>query len=118
MKSTLRPCAALAATALGIATALAQQPAPPAPAFAAPDLTPAGVRALAANCAGCHGTDGKAIVDTDDLGLAGISRDKFVTRMTQYKEGKRQATLMHQLSKGFSEAEIAALADHFSRLPK
>jgi cytochrome c553 len=35
--------------------------------------------------------------------------------MAQFKEGKRPATLMHQIAKGYSEAEIAAMAEYFSK---
>jgi len=38
--------------------------------------------------------------------------------MAQFKEGKRQATLMHQIAKGYTDAEIAALADYFSKQPR
>ena len=48
---------AVAAATLAAGVAVAQQPAPPA--FAPSNLSPAGVRALAANCAACHGTHGK-----------------------------------------------------------
>lgn len=108
--------AGCAAAALAVLTAAAQQPAPAPPAFAPSDLSAAGVRSMAANCAACHGTDGKAAPGLD-LGLAGISRERFVSRMTAYKEGKAPATVMHQLAKGFNEAEIAALGDYFSKLP-
>ena len=107
------------AAAFAVVAAQAQQPAPQPPVFASADLSPAGIRAMADGCASCHGTDGHAVVlKDDDLGLAGMPRDRFVARMTAFKEGKRKATLMHQLAKGFSEAEIAALAEHFSKMPR
>jgi len=49
----------LAATAAAT-LAFGQQPSPPAPAFAAPNLTEAGVRTMAGNCAICHGTLGRS----------------------------------------------------------
>jgi cytochrome c553 len=110
---------ALAGLALGAAgVVFAQQPAPPAPSFAPSDLSAPGVRAMAANCAGCHGTNGRAEPETTVLGLAGMKRDQFVRSMTQFKEGKKAATLMHQIAKGYSEAEIAALGDYFAGLPR
>jgi len=115
--SKIASAAACAAVALAIATAAAQQPAPAAPSFAPSDLTPAGVRSLAANCAACHGTDGKAAHDGFDMGLAGMSRERFTARMSAYKQGQAPATVMHQLAKGFSEPEIAALAEYFSKQP-
>jgi cytochrome subunit of sulfide dehydrogenase len=86
---------------------------PPAPAFAAPNLTPKGVRSMAATCAACHGTNGVSVGGAL-AGLAGLNKDYFVLQMKNFKEGKRDATLMHQISKGYSEAEINALADYFA----
>lgn len=89
------------------------------PAFAGSDLTPAGVRAMAANCAGCHGTDGHAVRVTDDLTLAGMPKGRFVARMVSFRDSKSSsATVMHQLAKGFTDAEIAALADHYAAMKR
>jgi cytochrome subunit of sulfide dehydrogenase len=113
---------------IGISSALAgfsyaQAPAPaaatppPAPAFAASNLTPSGVRSLAANCAACHGTNGNSVGGAVG-GLAGLDKDYFVNQMKLFKEGKREATLMHQIAKGYSDAEISALAGYFSTQKK
>jgi cytochrome c553 len=103
--------ACLSAFALAAA---AQQPAPP-PAFAPSNLTPLGVRAMAANCAACHGTNGRAAPGSTLAGLAGKPKDDLLTAMSQFKSGKKPATLMHQISKGYTDEELAALADYFSR---
>jgi len=109
------------ALATGLATvaiaAGAQQTAPP-PAFAPSNLTPMGVRALAANCAACHGTNGRPAPGSTLAGLAGKPKGELLTAMTQFRAGKKPATLMHQLSKGYTEAEIEAMADYFSRQPR
>jgi cytochrome subunit of sulfide dehydrogenase len=102
-------CAASAQTAPPPAKAAA----PATPKFAAPNLTPAGVRSLAANCAGCHGTNGHSAGGAI-AGLAGMNKEYLVTQMKLFKDGKREATLMHQISKGYSDAEVAALADFFA----
>jgi cytochrome subunit of sulfide dehydrogenase len=114
------------------ASALAQTPAPapaptpapapapaaaPAPAFAASNLSPTGVRSLAANCAACHGTNGVSAGGAI-AALAGMNKEYFVNQMKLFKEGKREATLMHQIAKGYSDAEIAALAQYFSEQKK
>ncbi len=104
---------AVAAATMAAGFAVAQQPAPPA--FAPSNLTPAGVRSLAANCAACHGTQGKPAPGSTLAGLAGKPKDELLTAMTQFKQGKKPATVMHQLSKGYSDEELAALADHFSK---
>jgi cytochrome c553 len=104
---------AVAAASLAAGIAVAQQPPPPA--FAPSNLSPAGVRALAANCAACHGTQGKPAAGSTLAGLAGKPRDELLMAMTQFKQGKKPATVMHQLSKGYTDEELAALADYFSK---
>lgn len=96
----------------------AQQPAPPAPAFAPANLSEKGVRSLAANCAACHGTFGRPVPGSTLPGLAGASKDHLLTALNEFKAGKRPATLMHQIAKGYTDEELAALADYFSRLQR
>ena len=93
----------------------AQQVAAPAPGFAPPNLTAAGVRALAGNCAPCHGTQGRAAPGASVPGLAGRGKDEIVASMAQFKSGQRPATLMHQIARGYSDEEIAAIGEYFSR---
>jgi sulfide dehydrogenase cytochrome subunit len=109
-------CLATGAAVLAAGLAAAQQPAPPS--FAPSNLTPAGIRSMAANCAACHGTNGRPAPDATLAGLAGKPRDELLTAMTQFKQGKKPATLMHQLAKGYSDEELAALAEHFSKQPR
>ena len=104
--------------ALGSALASAQQPAPQAPSFAAPNLTPKGVQSMAAACSMCHGTNGKPVANSTVAGLAGRSRGEIVQAMTQFKAGTKPATIMHQIARGYGDAEIAALAHHFSTQPR
>jgi cytochrome c553 len=94
--------------------ALAQQPAPPQPAFAAANLSPSGVSAMAANCAICHGPMGRPAPGSTVVRLAGRQAESIVDAMKAFKDGKREATVMHQIAKGFSDAEIAALAAYFA----
>jgi len=87
---------------------------PPPPSTLAPaNLSPLGVRSLAANCAACHGTNGNSAGGAI-AGLAGMNKEYLVGQMKLFKEGKREATLMHQIAKGYSDAEIAAMADFFA----
>jgi len=74
----------------------------------------ADVRYIAANCANCHGTDGRAAGGGGMPGLAGLSATYFVEQMNAFKTGKRQATIMHQLAKGYTDAEIAQMAAYFA----
>ena len=105
--------AAFVAAAAGIASA--QQPAAAPPPFAPPNLTEKGVRALAASCAICHGTDGHAASGSTVAGLAGRPSQEIVLILGQFKDGTRPATVMHQIAKGYSPAEIEAMATYFSK---
>jgi cytochrome subunit of sulfide dehydrogenase len=108
--------AAIAGAGLALtfaAIALAQQPASPPPSFATPNLTGNGVRSMAANCAPCHGTNGKPAPGSSGAALAG--RKDIAGLMKAFQEGMREATVMQQIARGYGDAEIAALADHFSR---
>jgi cytochrome subunit of sulfide dehydrogenase len=68
---------------------------------------------LAANCANCHGSKGTSIGAMPSL--AGLKKDYIIDQMKAFREGKRQATIMHQLSKGYTDEQIALIADYFSR---
>ena len=105
----------IAAAMLAASLPLAAQQPPPPPAFAAPNLSESGVRALAATCAPCHGTNGRPVADSAVPGLAGRSKEEIAGLMAQFRDGKRPATLMHQIAKGYSDAEVAAIAEYFSK---
>jgi cytochrome c553 len=97
------------------ALAQAQQPAGPAPSFAAANLSPKGVQSMASACAMCHGTNGKPVAGSAVAGLAGRPASEIVQAMAQFKAGTKPATIMHQIARGYSDAEVAALAEFFSR---
>jgi cytochrome subunit of sulfide dehydrogenase len=75
-------------------------------------------RSLAATCANCHGTDGRAVQGSSVLPLAGLDKSYLVAQMKAFKTGARSATVMHQISKGYSDAQIDALAAYFSAQQK
>jgi sulfide dehydrogenase cytochrome subunit len=103
--------AAMLATSL---PAWSQQPAPP-PAFAAANLSESGVRSMASACAACHGTQGKPVAGSTVAALAGRPAQDIQDAMAQFRDGKRPATVMHQIAKGYSDAEVAAIAGYFSK---
>lgn len=111
----MRSILAVLLLALWSLAASGQQTAPPAPAFAPSNLTEKGVGSMAAACATCHGTRGKPAGGSAVAGLAGRPKDYFIQVMNQFKSGQRPATVMHQIAKGYSDAEIAAMAEHFAR---
>ena len=72
------------------------------------------VRALAATCAACHGTDGRAVAGEANIPLAGLTKDRIVSQVQDFRDGKRPATVMHQIAKGYSDEQITALAAFFA----
>lgn len=76
------------------------------------------VKSLAATCANCHGTSGKAAEGSSVAALAGLPADYIVAQMLAFKVGTRPATIMHQLSKGYSDVQIRQMADYFAAQKK
>lgn len=76
------------------------------------------VKSLAATCANCHGTNGKAVEGSQVVSIAGLDRAYIVAQMKAFKAGTRPATIMHQLSKGYSDAQIETLATYFAAQKK
>ena len=71
-------------------------------------------RNLAATCAICHGTDGRPVPNAPVIPLAGVPRDFIASQMRAFRDGKQPATVMHQIAKGYSDAQIEALAAWFA----
>lgn len=67
---------------------------------------------LAGTCAACHGTDGTLADGIEPL--AGRSRDSLIDALLAYREGRLPATIMDRIARGYSEAEIAAIAGYLS----
>ena len=84
--------------------ALAQQP------------DPLQLRNWAAACANCHGTGG--VAQPGMVSLAGQSREDMTAKLLAYKEGKLPATIMHQISKGYTDDQLRALAGWFAAQKK
>ena len=111
MRSLLRTIPAAVPVAV-VAAALA---AFGAPARAADDVASLRSAALAATCANCHGTAGNAVERGVVPALAGMPRENFIAQMKDFRgENTRKATVMHQIAKGFSEAQIEQLAAYFA----
>jgi cytochrome subunit of sulfide dehydrogenase len=91
------------------AGAMAQAAAPAAAPTVATSTNPA---YLAANCANCHGTKGNATGAMPSL--AGLKANYISEQMRAYRDGKRTGTIMHQLAKGYTEAQIDLIAGYFA----
>jgi cytochrome c553 len=72
-------------------------------------------RNLAATCANCHGTNGQARGDMKPL--AGMSADKIVALFTDYRSGAQPSSIMGQISKGYTDAQIKLVAGYFAAQP-
>ncbi len=67
-------------------------------------------RVWAAACASCHGTDGRA-----QPGMASLAgRTDLQKILLEYKAGTRPATLMHQISKGYTDEQLGQIAAYFA----
>lgn len=73
-------------------------------------------RNLSANCFNCHGTNGNAVGAMPSI--AAQPREVLIKALQEFKEGKRPATIMHQIAKGYSEAQILAIATYLSEQRK
>ena len=71
-------------------------------------------RALAATCASCHGTDGKAVPGEAMAPLAGLPKFYIVAQMQAFRDGTRQATVMHHITKGYTDEQIELIAAYFA----
>ncbi len=70
-------------------------------------------RFMAANCAYCHGPDGKSRGAIPSL--AGLDKAYFVEQMKAFRDGTRAgATVMPKHAMGYTDAEYEALGAWFS----
>jgi len=81
-----------------------------APAASADEIT---ARSIAATCAACHGTAGHSATRTVEP-LAGKPKERIIELMQAFRSGKKPATIMQQISKGYSDQQIEMVATYFS----
>ena len=106
----IKPLTILAASLLGLAgSAYAQADAGKEALY---------VKSLAATCANCHGTNGRAVEGSSVVSIAGLDKAYMIAQMKAFNAGTRPATIMHQLSKGYSDAQIETLATYFAAQKK
>lgn len=75
---------------------------------------PATPEMLSNACAGCHGTNGVS-AGFSMPSLAGQNRVAMIEAMKSFKSGERPSSVMGRLAKGYSDAEIEAMADFFAK---
>lgn len=67
-------------------------------------------------CAGCHGTDGASAGESMPT-IGGLPKEYFVSVMQKFKDGRRVSTIMGRIARGYSDEEIAQMAEYFSTKP-
>jgi cytochrome c553 len=77
----------------------------------------AGQKIAEAQCAACHGKDGKTPVDPSYPKLAGQYADYLAQALRAYQNGDRKNPIMAGIAKPLSRQDIDNLAAHFSSLP-
>lgn len=68
---------------------------------------------LSSMCSGCHGTDGSSRGPATPS-IAGMNAEYFVESMKAFRDGKRAATVMTRITKGYTDQEIEAMAQYFA----
>jgi sulfide dehydrogenase cytochrome subunit len=70
---------------------------------------------MAGSCANCHGTDGRLVGSVPTI--AGRPAAVLEARLLEFKHDEvDDATIMDRIAKGFTDEELAALADHFAAI--
>jgi cytochrome subunit of sulfide dehydrogenase len=71
-------------------------------------------RNLAATCANCHGTNGRAVPGAGMDALAGMEKAKTLQKLADFKSGAKPASIMHQISKGYTDEQLDLIATYFA----
>jgi sulfide dehydrogenase cytochrome subunit len=69
---------------------------------------------LSDTCAGCHGTAGASVGHSIPK-IASLPREYFRHAMQHFKSGERYSTVMGRIARGYSDAEIDAMAVFFEK---
>lgn len=85
------------------------------PLFAAWPALAEGPTPLAAQgCLGCHGPEGRGIAG--GARLAGQDAAALDAALLAYRRGERPGTIMPRITRGYTEAELAAVAAYFAAI--
>ena len=69
---------------------------------------------LAGTCFACHGPNGNSVGPSIPT-IAGLAEEYLDDKMIAYKEGAQFSTVMQRILKGYTKAEIEAMAKYFSQ---
>lgn len=67
---------------------------------------------LADACASCHGVNGHSQGDIPSIG--GLDKTTLFSVLKAFKAGQGDPTIMNRIARGYSDAELEALAAYYS----
>jgi sulfide dehydrogenase cytochrome subunit len=73
-----------------------------------------GVALLTGGCSGCHGASGEGSQGVPAI-AATKSREEFVATMKGFRDNQGNPTIMNRIARGYTDAEIALMAQRFAR---
>ena len=71
---------------------------------------------LSGSCAGCHGTDGRSPGSIPPI--HGRSAESIRDSLQDFRSGKRPSTVMGRHAKGYTDEEIALIAEYLANRPQ
>jgi cytochrome subunit of sulfide dehydrogenase len=74
--------------------------------------SPAAVVNMVNNCFSCHGTDGRSPGAIPSL--TGKNADQALLVLKEYKSGQLASTVMNRHAKGYTDAELEAIAQYIA----
>jgi sulfide dehydrogenase cytochrome subunit len=69
-------------------------------------------RSITATCFICHGPNGKSTAAIP--GLAGLDKDYLVAALKDFRDGKRESTVMKRYALGYTDSEYEEIAEFFA----
>jgi sulfide dehydrogenase cytochrome subunit len=83
--------------------------------FALPLAAQAEAPLAAEGCLGCHGPEGRGGAP-GAAAINGRGQAEMIAILTAFRANERPGTIMGRIARGYTEAEIAAIAEYFSRI--
>ena len=59
-------------------------------------------------------TDGRTVEGSAIPALIGMPKDYMVLQLKSFKDGSRPATVMHQITKGLTDAQIDTISSYYA----
>lgn len=79
-----------------------------------PSVCASHTKIVASTCFNCHGPNGKSSAAIP--ALAGQDKAYFITAMKEFRDGKREATVMKKYALGYTDDEFEAMGEFFTKI--